>query len=176
MRQKVGNNVTKLGIALALALVACTLTRAQDVTTNSMPGTDFSTFHTYKWVAIEGATQPNQSSRCANQGFHRFSVGSKEASPKPIGGQGQTSLSAIRLPSIRSNSGTRTAWAPAWPRWAAGWERPQVPQSALALSSWICTTPLSRNSSGRAVSPRPSIPATTRRRNRRILTRPCRNC
>src|SRR5271169_2784618 len=60
MWQKVGNNVTKLGIALVLALVACTLTPAQDVTTNSMPGTDFSKFHTYKWVAIEGATQPNQ--------------------------------------------------------------------------------------------------------------------
>ena len=60
MRQKVGNKVTKLGIALVLALVACTLTLAQDVTTNSMPGTDFSKFHTYKWVAIEGATQPNQ--------------------------------------------------------------------------------------------------------------------
>ena len=60
MRQKAGNNVTKLGIALAFALAACTLTRAQDVTTNSMPGTDFSKFHTYKWVAIEGATQPNQ--------------------------------------------------------------------------------------------------------------------
>ncbi len=60
MRQKAGNKVTKLGIALVLALAACTLTRAQDVTTNSMPGTDFSKFHTYKWVAIEGATQPNQ--------------------------------------------------------------------------------------------------------------------
>ena len=60
MWQKVGNKVTKLGIALVLALVACTLTPAQDVTTNSMPGTDFSKFHTYKWVAIEGATQPNQ--------------------------------------------------------------------------------------------------------------------
>ena len=60
MRQKVGINVTKLGIALVLALAACTLTLAQDVTNNSMPGTDFSKFHTYKWVAIEGATQPNQ--------------------------------------------------------------------------------------------------------------------
>jgi hypothetical protein len=60
MRQKAGNKVTKLGIALVLALVPCTLTRAQDVTTNSMPGTDFSKFHTYKWVAIEGAAQPNQ--------------------------------------------------------------------------------------------------------------------
>ena len=60
MRQKVGDNVTKLGIAIVLALVACTLTPAQDVTTNSMTGTDFSKYHSYKWVAIEGATQLNQ--------------------------------------------------------------------------------------------------------------------
>jgi hypothetical protein len=60
MGHKVGNNVTKLVIAIVLALIACTLTRAQDVTTNSMPGTDFSKYHTYKWVSIEGATQPNQ--------------------------------------------------------------------------------------------------------------------
>ena len=25
-----------------------------------MPGTDFSKYHTYKWVAIEGASHPNQ--------------------------------------------------------------------------------------------------------------------
>ena len=34
--------------------------RAQDVHSNAMPGTDFSKFHTYKWVAIEGASHPNQ--------------------------------------------------------------------------------------------------------------------
>jgi hypothetical protein len=33
---------------------------AQDVTTNAMPGTDFSKYHTYKWVTIEGASHPNQ--------------------------------------------------------------------------------------------------------------------
>jgi hypothetical protein len=33
---------------------------AQDVSTNSMPGTDFSKYHTYKWVPIEGASYPNQ--------------------------------------------------------------------------------------------------------------------
>ncbi len=60
MRQKVGKNVIKLGIALVLALVACPPTPAQEVTTNSMPGTDFSKYHAYKWVTIEGATQPNQ--------------------------------------------------------------------------------------------------------------------
>src|SRR5580704_12258323 len=60
MRQQTRTNVTKLAIALVLALVACTLTLAQDVSTNAMPGTDFSKYHTYKWVTIEGATQPNQ--------------------------------------------------------------------------------------------------------------------
>jgi len=33
---------------------------AQDVRSNSMPGIDFSKYHTYKWVAIEGASHPNQ--------------------------------------------------------------------------------------------------------------------
>jgi hypothetical protein len=40
--------------------LACGATLAQDVTTNSMPGTDFSKYHTYKWVTVEGASHPNQ--------------------------------------------------------------------------------------------------------------------
>jgi len=60
MGRQARTNVAKLGMAFILALVACTLTHAQDVSTNSMPGTDFSKYHTYKWVTIEGATQPNQ--------------------------------------------------------------------------------------------------------------------
>jgi Domain of unknown function (DUF4136) len=43
-----------------LALLACSMVQAQDVTTNSMPGTDFSKYHTYKWVTVQGATYPNQ--------------------------------------------------------------------------------------------------------------------
>jgi hypothetical protein len=60
MRQTIKSTVSRYGIAFVLALVACTLTCAQEVTTNAMPGTDFSKYHTYKWVNIEGATQPNQ--------------------------------------------------------------------------------------------------------------------
>jgi hypothetical protein len=60
MRQQTETTVSRCGIALVLALMACTLTPAQDVTSNAMPGTDFSKYHTYKWVTIEGATQPNQ--------------------------------------------------------------------------------------------------------------------
>ena len=40
----------RFGPALVLALVACSVTYAQDVRTNYMPGTDFSKFHTYTWV------------------------------------------------------------------------------------------------------------------------------
>jgi hypothetical protein len=32
----------------------------QDVRSNYMPGTDFSKYHTYKWVPIEGGAHPNQ--------------------------------------------------------------------------------------------------------------------
>lgn len=60
MRQEIRTTAAKLGLALAFVLVACTLSIAQDVTTNSMPGTDFSKYHTYKWVPIEGASHPNQ--------------------------------------------------------------------------------------------------------------------
>ena len=45
-------------IALLL-LTACTLT-AQDVRYNSMPGTDFSRYHTYKWVNVKGSAQQDQ--------------------------------------------------------------------------------------------------------------------
>jgi len=47
-------------MALILALLACSVTLAQDVTTNAMPGTDFTKYHTYKWVTIQGASYPNQ--------------------------------------------------------------------------------------------------------------------
>ncbi len=50
MRQKSRNWKAKLGPALVLALVACSVTRGQDVRTNYMPGTDFSKYHTYAWV------------------------------------------------------------------------------------------------------------------------------
>ena len=54
------NRLAKIGVGLVLALSACVLTPAQDVSTNSMPGVDFSKYHTYKWVSIEGANYPNQ--------------------------------------------------------------------------------------------------------------------
>ena len=43
----------KFAPALVLAFVACSMTFAQDVRTNYMPGTDFSRYHTYTWVDEE---------------------------------------------------------------------------------------------------------------------------
>lgn len=50
----------RIGVLWAGVLMACPVIKAQDVRYNFMPGTDFSKYHTYKWVSIEGAAHPNQ--------------------------------------------------------------------------------------------------------------------
>src|ERR1700730_2035522 len=47
-------------MVVGIVLLAGAALSAQDVKYNFMPGTDFSKFHTYKWVPIEGASHPNQ--------------------------------------------------------------------------------------------------------------------
>lgn len=51
--------VALLAVASLLALGAG-MAGAQDVKTNYVPGTDFSKYKTYKWVAVEGAQYPDQ--------------------------------------------------------------------------------------------------------------------
>jgi len=49
------------GLVLAAALVlGATAARAQDVSFNAMPNTNWAKFKTYKWVKIEGAQYPDQ--------------------------------------------------------------------------------------------------------------------
>jgi len=51
----------RIGLAvLGVSLLICGVTVAQDVKSQAMPGTDFSKYHTYKWVTVEGAKYPNQ--------------------------------------------------------------------------------------------------------------------
>ena len=59
MQVKQGNTIVSLALMTALLLLTTTVT-AQDVKYNFMPGTDFSKYHTYKWVSIEGGRHPNQ--------------------------------------------------------------------------------------------------------------------
>ena len=47
-------------LVLALVFLGAGPLAAQDVKYNFMPGTDFSKYHTYKWVSIEGGAHPNQ--------------------------------------------------------------------------------------------------------------------
>lgn len=60
MSRETHKRTSVFGFCLALALLVCNVVSAQDITTNSMPGTNFSQFHTYKWVTIQGASYPNQ--------------------------------------------------------------------------------------------------------------------
>jgi hypothetical protein len=57
VKQSVLLRISAVLVATFLASVAA---KGQDVKYNFMPGTDFSKYHTYKWVAIEGASHPNQ--------------------------------------------------------------------------------------------------------------------
>ena len=59
MLQKTRKAVVAIGLGFMLTLAASSAA-AQQVTSNAMPGVNFSQFHTYKWVKVEGAEYPNQ--------------------------------------------------------------------------------------------------------------------
>jgi len=55
MSPKSGKRLVRFGPVMVLALLACSVTHAQDVKYNYRQGTDFSKYHTYKWVdAVDG--------------------------------------------------------------------------------------------------------------------------
>jgi Domain of unknown function (DUF4136) len=60
MRNVCRITLLRIGILLTLALLVSFIAKGQDVRYNFMPGTDFSKFHTYRWVNIEGGAHPNQ--------------------------------------------------------------------------------------------------------------------
>jgi hypothetical protein len=60
MQVKRGSHLFSLALAVVLLLLTAGALAAQDVRYNFMPGTDFSKYHTYKWVSIEGGAHPNQ--------------------------------------------------------------------------------------------------------------------
>jgi hypothetical protein len=60
MSSRVQKSIGRFVCVLFVALVAGMGSKAQDVTYNFMPGTDFSKYHSYKWVSIEGGAHPNQ--------------------------------------------------------------------------------------------------------------------
>jgi hypothetical protein len=59
MRIQQNGKLLSSALVVALMLVTAGMLAAQDVRYNSMPGADFSKYHTYKWVNIGGA-HPDQ--------------------------------------------------------------------------------------------------------------------
>jgi hypothetical protein len=57
---KTKSDVVHLALLVGLILLPCGATVAQDVHYNFMPGTDFSKYHTYKWIDIPENVHPNQ--------------------------------------------------------------------------------------------------------------------
>lgn len=55
-----GSKLFQSALVVALFVLTAGTLVAQSVTYNSMPGTNFANFHTYKWVTIQGASYPNQ--------------------------------------------------------------------------------------------------------------------
>jgi hypothetical protein len=53
-------SVVRLLITIGFVLLAGTTLSAQTVTYNFMPGTDFSKYHTFKWVDLPSNVHPNQ--------------------------------------------------------------------------------------------------------------------
>jgi Domain of unknown function (DUF4136) len=49
--------VVGVACAMGFLLLAAGVASAQDIKTNYMPGTDFSKYHTYKWVSINNTEQ-----------------------------------------------------------------------------------------------------------------------
>ena len=60
MLQESRNWTARLGLAFALALIACSVSYGQDVITNYLPGTDFSKYRTYQWVTIGPSGAPDE--------------------------------------------------------------------------------------------------------------------
>ena len=52
--------LSRIVVCVLGVLWAAGAAEAQDVTYNAMPGTNFTSFKTYKWVSIEGAAKPDQ--------------------------------------------------------------------------------------------------------------------
>ncbi|HTD55797.1 MAG TPA: DUF4136 domain-containing protein, partial [Silvibacterium sp.] len=60
MRNSIQKSFGRLVLVWVAGLAVCGVLLAQDVSTNSMPGTNFAKYHTYKWVSVEGGAHPNQ--------------------------------------------------------------------------------------------------------------------
>jgi Domain of unknown function (DUF4136) len=158
------------GIGVVLTLTASTLS-AQDVTSNAMPGIDFSKFHTYKWVTIERAKHPNQI----------VDTQIKTSIDAQLSAKGLTKTDSDNADldvAYQIATQQQTEWNASGTGDTVGavWVLPRAQPSQLERSSWTCISRRPSNLSGLAVLPRPSIQAITPKRTRRISTKQWQSC
>jgi Domain of unknown function (DUF4136) len=60
MRKTKSNKLLRLGLTIVALLPFSIPAASQDVKYNAMPGVDFSKYHSYKWIDIQGGAHPNQ--------------------------------------------------------------------------------------------------------------------
>ncbi len=147
---------------------------AQDVHSNAMPGTDFSKYHTYKWVNIEGASHPNQI----------VDAEIKQAINTQLQAKGLTMTTGDKADLyVGYQTAVRSAKAVDWirdgRRMALGrrnGDRRRVQLSTLEAWLSICMIRRPSNSCGLELRPRPSIRVPVRKRTRRIWISRWRSC
>ncbi len=123
---------------------------AQQVHYNFMPGTNFSKYHTYKWVEIPGGIHPNQ---IIDQEIKQ-AVNNTLASKGLTLATGDTADLYVGYQCAVDQEKQWNAWAWGEGLWAA-WARPQALRSPTGHWRLISTIPPRNNSSGEALRPRP---------------------
>jgi hypothetical protein len=106
---KIRAGVVRLVVLVGFLLTMGGGTPAQDVTYNSMPGTNFSKYHTYEWVTIPSNIYPNQIvDQEIKQAINaRPRDSSKRTLTKP------TYMLVTNAPWIKRGNGMPGAWAAA---------------------------------------------------------------
>ena len=133
-----------------------------------MPGVDFSKYHTYKWVTIEGATYPNQI----------VDAQIKQSVDSQLATKGLTKTDGDKadlLIGYQASISTEKQWNAYGTGGFAGvvaWLLLKSQRSPPAHWCSTCTIPLPNNSFGLAARVKHSIPARTRKRSKRIWTMP----
>jgi hypothetical protein len=169
MRWRATNRLCRATLVAAVILLAAGTASAQQVTYNYMPGTDFSKYHTYKWVTIPSNLPPNQivdaeikqaiNNQLAIKGF------------KMVTGEAKADLYVGYQCALDQER--------QWNAWGMGgglrWGGMGTAQSSTITNGMLADDfydPNSQQPSGEARRRRPSIPAAISKRIWRSSTRP----
>ena len=157
-----------LAMFVTLSLLTAGTLAAQDVRYNFMPGTDFSKYHTYKWVSVEGAGHPNQ----IVDAQIKQSVDSQLASKgltKTDGDKADLYVGyQIAVDKEKQWNGYGMGGGVRWGGMASA--------TSSTINVGTLVLDMYDPSKKQLVWTGPLNPARTRKRTRRTWTRPCRSC